>query len=148
MGNVFNQHSTKIFLQTKERFWENEGIKGGFSKTNLPIGQIHYVTPEDCKTKEGLLMIYTWTKEALLFGSMKEKVVKRKVVEQLEEIHPAFKEDMVTTFIVHAWNNLPSYQGAYGEVKTSHYESTRCENFGAIFLFLIISSRAILFLTL
>ncbi|XP_052782430.1 L-amino-acid oxidase-like [Mya arenaria] len=34
--------STKIMLQSRERFWEKQGIIGGFSKTNMTIGQLHY----------------------------------------------------------------------------------------------------------
>ncbi|XP_046860962.1 L-amino acid oxidase bordonein-L-like [Xenia sp. Carnegie-2017] len=126
MEDVSIVKSTKIYIPTKQRFWENEGIKGGVSKTRLPIGQIHYVTPEDLNTKEGLVLIYTWKNEALLFGSMKEEQVKQKVMKQLAEIHPAFKEDMVTTCIVHAWYNQPSYQGAYEAMKASQHKNIRC----------------------
>ena len=43
--DIFTGPSAKIFIQAKTRFWEkgDHPIKGGFSKTNLPIGQIHYV---------------------------------------------------------------------------------------------------------
>ena len=125
MNHILTLHSSKIFLQTKTRFWEDEGIKGGFSITNLPIGQVHYVTPEDPCTKEGLVMIYVWTKEALLFGSMEEEQVKRKVVEQLAEIHPTLKEDIVSNCIIHHWYRLPSYQGACGAMKTAQYGNIR-----------------------
>ncbi|XP_046861721.1 L-amino-acid oxidase-like [Xenia sp. Carnegie-2017] len=125
MEDISIVQSTKVYIQTKQIFWENEGIKGGFSKTNLPIGQIHYLTPEDPNTKEGLVLIYTWKNEALLFGSMKEEQVKQKVMKQLAEIHPAFKEDMVTTCIVHAWYNQPSYQGAYGTMKAAQHKNIR-----------------------
>ena len=60
--------STKIMIQTKSRFWlkGDNKIKGGFSKTNLPIGQLHYPThPEDDEPPEkGILLIYTWKSEA------------------------------------------------------------------------------------
>ena len=39
-------------LQCSERFWEEGGIRGGFSKINIPIGQLNYPTfNPDAKTK-------------------------------------------------------------------------------------------------
>ncbi|XP_046861278.1 putative L-amino-acid oxidase YobN [Xenia sp. Carnegie-2017] len=70
-------------------------------------------------------MIYVWTKEALLFGSMEEEQVKRKVVEQLAEIHPTLKEELVSNCIIHHWYRLPSYQGACGAMKTAQYGNIR-----------------------
>ena len=123
--------STKIVLQTKRRFWEDAkyNIQGGFSRTNLPIGQIHYVKPDPEyveSTKEGIILIYTWQNEALIFGSLTEDQVKQEVIEQIAEIHPEIKEEnMVETCIVHAWTNQPSYQGAFGLLKTTQFDSIR-----------------------
>ena len=123
--------STKIFLQTKRRFWEDKkyNIQGGFSKTNLPIGQIHYVKPDPElveTTPEGVILIYTWNNDALILGSMKEHQVKKEAIEQISKIHPEIlEENMVTAFIVHAWNNKPSYQGAFGFLKTSQFSNVR-----------------------
>ncbi len=36
--------STKIMIQSKSKFWLDSNITGGFTKTNLPIGQLHYPT--------------------------------------------------------------------------------------------------------
>ncbi|XP_046845956.1 putative L-amino-acid oxidase YobN isoform X1 [Xenia sp. Carnegie-2017] len=124
--DIFTGPSTKIFIQTKRRFWEDSNIQGGFSKTNLPIGQIHYVKPElECQ-KKGLLLIYTWKSEALIFGSLSKEQVQREVIEQIAEIHPEINEDeMVEKCIVHSWYNKPSYQGAYALLKTTQYDNIR-----------------------
>ncbi len=71
--DIWSGPSTKIMIQSKTRFWEAEGIQGGFSKTNLPIGQIHYPSNPDGNSipgDKGILLIYTWKAEALLFGSL------------------------------------------------------------------------------
>ncbi|XP_028414027.1 uncharacterized protein LOC114537096 [Dendronephthya gigantea] len=127
--DMFTGPSTKIILQTKTRFWEEEkyGIKGGFSKTNLPIGQIHYVKPDPdylASTKQGIILIYTWKNEALLFGSLTKEQAKKEAIEQISEIHPEI-EGAVEKCIVHAWYNQPSYQGAYGLLKTTQYNNIR-----------------------
>ncbi|XP_028415554.1 uncharacterized protein LOC114538711 [Dendronephthya gigantea] len=129
--DMFTAPSTKIILQTKTRFWEEEkyGIKGGFSKTNLPIGQIHYVKPDPdylASTKQGIILIYTWKNEALLFGSLTKEQAKKEAIEQVGEIHPEIKEEgAVEKCIVHAWYNQPSYQGAYGLLKTTQFNNVR-----------------------
>ena len=123
--------STKIFLQTKTRFWEDAkyDIQGGFSKTNLPIGQIHYVKPDPEyveSTKQGIILIYTWNNDALIFGSMTKDQAKQEAIEQVQHIHKEItEENMVEKSVVHAWYNQPSYQGAFGFLKTSQFNNVR-----------------------
>ena len=122
--------STKIMLQCKTRFWEKScGIQGGFSKTSLPIGQIHYPSnpgfnsiPEHIKA--GILLCYTWKQEALLFGSLKPEVAIHKAVEQLSEIHPEVKEQF-DFGAIEVWYNEPAAQGAYALLKPHQFENVR-----------------------
>ena len=128
--DIFTAASTKIILQTKTRFWEKDPycIKGGFSKTNLPIGQIHYVQPDPEyleSTKEGIILIYTWKIEALIFGSLTKDQVRQEVIEQIAEIHPEIKDEVDDVCIVHAWYNQSSYQGAFGLLKTTQFNNIR-----------------------
>ena len=124
--DIYTGPATKVILQTKTRFWEKKkySIKGGFSKTNLPIGQIHYVAPEVESTKQGILLIYTWKNEALMFGSLTPDQVKQEVIDEIAEIHEEIKDE-VEKCIVHAWYNQPSYQGAYGLMKTTQFNNIR-----------------------
>ena len=124
--DIFTGPSTKIFIQTKTRFWEKEGIKGGFSKTNLPIGQLHYpsnVTGE-YPGEKGILLVYTWKTEALLFGSLDPNTALHEAVEQIATIHPEIK-DQVETGAVLAWYNHPTAQGAYALLKPTQYQNVR-----------------------
>ncbi|XP_028414053.1 L-amino-acid oxidase-like [Dendronephthya gigantea] len=129
--DMFTGPSTKIILQTKTRFWEDEkyGIHGGFSKTNLPIGQIHYVKPDPdylASTQQGIILIYTWKNEALIFGSLTKEQAKKEAIEQVGEIHPEITEEgAVEKCIVHAWYNQPSYQGAYSLLKPTQFNNVR-----------------------
>ena len=124
--DIFTGPSTKLFIQTKTRFWEKDDIKGGFSKTNLPIGQLHYpsnVTGEHPGEK-GILLVYTWKTEALLFGSLDPTTALHEVVEQIATIHPEIK-DQVETGAVCAWYNHPTAQGAYALLKPTQYQNVR-----------------------
>ena len=125
--DIFTSPSTKLFIQTKTRFWEKDGIKGGFSKTNLPIGQLHYpsnVTGEHPGEK-GILLVYTWKTEALLFGSLDRSTALHEVVEQIATIHPEITEGQVETGAVCAWYNQPTAQGAFSLLKPTQYQNVR-----------------------
>jgi monoamine oxidase len=122
--------STKIMLQCKTRFWETEyGIQGGFSRTNLPIGQIHYPSNPGFDTipkkiKEGILLCYTWKSEALLFGALSPELAIEEAVDQLSEIHPQIKEQFEVGAIK-SWYTDPAAQGAYAFLKPRQAEHVR-----------------------
>lgn len=124
--DIFTGPSTKLFIQTKTRFWEKEGIKGGFSKTNLPIGQLHYPTnlTGEHPGEKGILLVYTWKTEALLFGSLDSSTALHEAVEQIATIHPDIT-GKVETGAVCAWYNQPTAQGAYTLLKPTQYQNVR-----------------------
>ena len=122
--------SSKIMLQCKTRFWETEHqIQGGFTKTNLPIGQIHYPSNPDFNTipKEingGILLVYNWKSEALLFGALPPELAVAEAVEQIAEIHP----QILTEFehgAIKAWYNDPAQQGAHARLKPRQEHNVR-----------------------
>ena len=121
--NINCAPSTKIMIQSKTRFWEAMNITGGFSKTNRPIGQLHYPTntakfpiPGD----KGILLCYTWKSEALLFGSMPHDLAIKEAVREIAEIHPEIEHNFEVG-AVQAWYNEPSSQGAYVSLKPMQY---------------------------
>ena len=122
--------STKIMLQTKTRFWETKyGIQGGFTKTNLPIGQIHYPSnpgfhaiPDDIK--EGILLCYTWKSEALMFGALPPTIAIYEAVDQIAQIHPEIT-DQFEKGAIQAWYNDPAAQGAYALLKPRQVENVQ-----------------------
>ena len=124
--DIFTGPATKLFIQTRTRFWEDDGIKGGFSKTNLPIGQLHYPSNVDGKHpgEKGILLIYTWKSEALLFGSLDPSTALHEAVEQIATIHPQIK-DQVETGAVCSWYNHSTAQGAYALLKPTQYHNVR-----------------------
>jgi len=125
--DIFTGPSTKLFIQTKTRFWEEDDIKGGFSKTNLPIGQLHYPSnvTGDYPGEKGILMVYTWKTEALLFGSLDHTTALHEAVEQIATIHPEIKNHQVETGAVVAWYSQPNAQGAYTLLKPTQYQNVR-----------------------
>lgn len=142
--DVWYGPSTKIMIQMRTRFWDKpgnkKGIKGGFSKTNLPIGQLHYPTAPEVDPKittkahhpkitkptpeKGILLVYTWKSEALQFGALHPQIAIREAVRQIGEIHKDVKiEDEFEVGAVQAWYNEPSAQGAYVLLKPHQYRN-------------------------
>ena len=124
--NVSYAASTKIMVQTKTRFWEKKGIKGGFSHTDLPIRQIHYPSDPDLEFKKerGILMVYTWKQEALLFGAQPEESAVKEAVEEIAEIHPEIKDEFEVG-AMQAWYTDYAAQGAFAMLKPQEYKATK-----------------------
>ena len=123
LEDIWYGPSTKIMIQTKTKFWEAQNIEGGFSKTNLPIGQLHYPTKvTDPKSDKGILLVYTWKSEALLFGSLKPQIAIHEAVRQIATIHPEVEEEFEVG-AVQAWYSDSSAQGAYVLLKPEQYKN-------------------------
>lgn len=142
--NISYSPSTKIMLQYKSQFWNKGGdpqtdITGGFSKTNMPIGQLHYPTEvlmterTDGATVEplpvapnqkGILMVYTWKAEALLWGALEKDMAIRLAVDQIDELHPGVDtKSLFEVGYVQAWASDPTTLGAFALLRPREYTS-------------------------
>lgn len=125
LEDIWYGPSTKIMIQTKTRFWEKMKIKGGFTKTNLPIGQLHYPAKvAEPKSEKGILLVYTWKAEALQFGALNPQIAIREAVRQIATIHEEIEEQFEVG-AVQAWYNDPAAQGAYVLLKPLQYRNVR-----------------------
>ena len=126
MMNVNYAASTKIMLQCKTQFWEKKGIQGGFSHTDLPVRQIHYPSDSGFQSKEkrGILLVYTWKQEALLFGSQSEASAVKEAVEEISAIHPEIKDEFEVG-AMQAWYSDHSAQGAFALLKPQEYKEIK-----------------------
>ena len=125
LDDIWPLPGTKIMIQCKDRFWEAEGIKGGFSNTTLPIGQVHYPTyTENSPSKKGILMCYSWKYEAYSLAALKPQMAVREAIRQIAEIHPQIKEKFEIG-VVQAWTNEPLSPGMYVVFKPHQYLTVR-----------------------
>lgn len=123
LASVSYMAATKIMLQCKTRFWQQEVGQGGFSRTDLPIGQLHYPDYEGSGITDdsrGVLMVYCWDKDAMTFGSQTHEGAIQSAVEQISQIHPEMKEQFEVG-VVQAWYSDPGSQGAYAGLKPFEY---------------------------
>lgn len=133
--NISYSPSTKIMLQYEEQFWniDDANITGGFSKTNMPIGQLHYPTNvvksgdlfkgvPALPKHPGILMVYTWKAEALLWGALTEEQALMLAVNQIEEIHPGTKH-LYQMGKRQPWADDPTTLGAFAMLRPQEYIS-------------------------
>ncbi len=95
--------SGKILLQCRRRFWEDEGIRGGNSVTDLAIRNVFY--PEHGgETGRGVLLAsYTWGEDAQRWSSLSHEDRISEAVEDVAAIHPRLVEEFEggTSFMWH-----------------------------------------------
>ena len=123
IANITYEASTKVILQCKNRFWQSDVGQGGFSKTNLPVGQIHYPDWAGSGYGEedrGLLVVYTWKHDALMFGSQPKDQAIASAVKQLSHLHPEIEKEFEVGD-VEAWYNDPYAQGAFAALEPFEY---------------------------
>ena len=125
LDDVWQLPATKIMIQCKDRFWEAEGIKGGFSTTTLPIGQIHYPTyTENSPSRQGILMCYSWKYEAYSVAALEPQMAIRQAIQQIAKVHPQIIENFEVG-AVQAWTNEPFAPGGYAIFKPYQYLTVR-----------------------
>ncbi|WP_371280544.1 flavin monoamine oxidase family protein [Dokdonella sp.] len=120
--------SAKIGLQFKRRFWEeDDGIYGGISYTDLPIGVISYPSfGYHGKGPAVLLGGYTWGTDAMKFSSMSPQQRISAAVAQGAQIHPQYRAEFQNGMAV-AWHRVPFTMGCFGlwtqAMREQHYEN-------------------------
>ena len=132
LGNFTYESSTRVLLQCKCRFWEADVGTGGFSRTDQPIGQVHYPSYKEIipsgnnrerDTNRGILLCYTWGQDAIIMGSQTEEEAVASAVQQVESIH----KEINTQFEVgrvHAWTRDPAAQLAYAYLNPGQYHAS------------------------
>lgn len=109
---LYYDASAKILVQCRRRFWEDEGIVGGGTITDLPIRNLYY-PDHGRETGRGVLLAsYTWSEDAQRWGSLSSEERIRQALDDVAEIHPQISAE----FEVGAskvWHHDPYAGGAF-----------------------------------
>ena len=110
--------SGKILLQCRKRFWEDDGIFGGYSETDLSVRQVVY--PQHANgwrgdTDRGILLAsYTWARDARRWGYLSLEDQVQQATEDLERIHPQIKgKDLIEGGASVMWHKMENFGGAF-----------------------------------
>lgn len=105
--------STKIFIQCRRRFWEeDENIFGGGTVTDLAIRNLYY--PEHGReTGRGVLLAsYTWADDAERWASLPPRERQTQAIENIAQIHPQIVEEYEGG-ASWSWHDDPHAGGAF-----------------------------------
>jgi monoamine oxidase len=128
IGAVPYLGSTKIGLEFKRRFWEeDEAIYGGISFTDLPIQQIAYPsTGYGTQGKAVLLGAYMFGAYAYEFTALPPAERIAKALAWGAEIHPQYGAEFETGMAV-SWSRAPGALGCFGywddKAREQHYRN-------------------------
>lgn len=110
----------KTAIYCNRRFWEEQGIIGGGSYTDLPVTTIwytsHYGMAQSPNEPGVILGSYNFNLDAVRLGNMTEEERIAKIKREVEEVHgiPAGALDsVVTAFKTQNWNSDPLFRGAF-----------------------------------
>jgi monoamine oxidase len=106
--------STKIGLQFRSRFWEEQGIRGGQTATDLPIRFSYY--PSYGIGENGVAVMiasYTWGDDAIPWDSLNEEDRIQQALQNLATIHGQQVYDEFITGVSYSWAQNPYSGGAF-----------------------------------
>lgn len=105
---VFSSAS-KVFLQTKKRFWTEEKLNG-FAYTDLPLGQVWNPSYQQPGTR-GILLGYIASQNSVELTAMKEDARINFALEQMEKVYPGLRENFEGGVSL-CWDEDPWARGA------------------------------------
>jgi monoamine oxidase len=110
--------ATKIGLQFKSRFWEEQGIKGGQTASDLPIRFSYYPSHGIGKNETGIILAsYTWEDDAIPWDSLSEEKQIQKALKYLAIVHGQQVYDEFITGSLFNWALNPYSGGAFALFK-------------------------------
>ena len=109
---IHYDNASKIVLQFRRRFWEDEGIRFGSSVTDLPIRTVVYAET-DVDTPRGLVTAsYAWGQDSQRWALLDERDRTVQALQNLRLLHPRAPDEFEVG-TSHAWQNDPFAGGAY-----------------------------------
>lgn len=111
------QSVTRVFVQTRERFWEEKGLSG-FARTDHPmeIWDASYGQPGE----RGILMAYLRSDLARKVALMREEQRTRFALDAIGEVFPEVKDNYEGAVTL-AWDSDPWVRGAFATYHPGDY---------------------------
>jgi monoamine oxidase len=128
IGAVAYAPAVKVGLQFRRRFWEeDEGIYGGITFTDLPIGQISYPSTGFLGRGGGVLLgAYSYGDDDEGFAGLPARDQVRQAVAYGARIHPQYGAEFEAGMAV-AWHRMPFAQGCHAvwdeAARREHYQT-------------------------
>ena len=126
--------ATKIAHSFRRAFWHDDGIRGGYSITDLPIRFIYYnnfnTTANATNDGAFILTSYVWATDALLWSALDKEHTCEKSLQDLIQLHNRSDiRSLVVSCEVKNWCTDEYTHGAYA-LFTANQESNLHEELG------------------
>ncbi len=125
--------STKIFLQTKTRFWENNKNRTtGLTLTDLPIRSLYFPEQHQNSNRGIMIASYTWEKESRMWESLSPNERIKQAIHYTSKIFPEIKEQFEIGASI-SWNDPKLFTGgafsifAPGQMSTLYQDIVKAE---------------------
>lgn len=101
---------TRVFLQTRSRFWESQGLDGT-AITDLPIGGVFHSTSNQ-DGEHGILESFTYGRRARAMAALSERERMRVTRRHMEQVYPGLA-DQVEQGTSYSWGSDPWALGGH-----------------------------------
>jgi monoamine oxidase len=107
-------NSTKIGIQFSNRFWEEEGMYGGKTSSDLPITYTQYPSNNLYSKGPGVVLAsYTWEDDAIPWDSLVDEDRIHNALKNLSTIHGNQVFNAFQVGATHSWLRDSNYGGAF-----------------------------------
>ncbi|MHB0878639.1 MAG: flavin monoamine oxidase family protein [Anaerolineae bacterium] len=80
--------ATKVFLQCRSRFWQEDGVSGGGASTELPLRRLYYPDWGATDGRGVLVASYTWGGDAEAWAALPDGERTARAASQVLLVHP------------------------------------------------------------
>ena len=112
LRDIFFDHCTKIALAFSSRFWEDEGIQGGRTITDLPTRTFYYQNG-GANFTGGVVLSYNWAHDSQLLSGLNDAECLGISLDNLAKIHGQHIRELYIGGIVKHWQLDRNSLGAY-----------------------------------
>jgi monoamine oxidase len=103
--------AAKLYFAFRRRFWEDEGIQGGVSYTDLAVRKLYYLQ-EGRESGRGLMLSYCTGRDAQRWTALGERAALEEGLRCIARIHPAALDEYEGGMAM-LWQNDPYAGGAF-----------------------------------
>lgn len=110
--------ASKLGLQFKRRFWEEQGVKGGQTVSDLAVRFSYYPYPLEGEPDSGVVIAsYTWEDDAIPWDSLSEEIQIQQALQSLATLHGQQVYDEFIAGATKSWALNPYSAGAFSLFK-------------------------------
>ncbi|MBM7094765.1 flavin monoamine oxidase family protein [Bacillus sp. H-16] len=115
--------ATKVGIEFKRKFWENDALYGGSLVTDLPLQFMYYPSHNMNESGPGVLKAcYAWGENANLWDAMEEEERVERALSYVAHIHGDKVRNLATAGVSVSWGSNPFSAGCFSMFKPYQHD--------------------------